>query len=811
MVKVPTPQYQGSQPLGTVQLEPAATPFQTTSAPDMSAKGRALQQLGEAGMAMAATLNQRKQDVTIREQQQKFFELERELTDPQTGIFARRGAAANGASDEIANRVDALTANMLKDDRLTTSGRLALEQWTMGQQARLVGRAVNHELDETRAYETQLVQAQLDAVADRAASDYTSTNAAAAAITQAEQAANTLADMQGQPALGAEGDDVRQAMIKEAISRVHTTRILAASNDNPELALKMLEDNKDSIDPDQYNKFKPALTAKAEEAQGDRIGTALAAGKTETGVVAAPYTGPIRESVKQLPTGAVRNQRISPIAQRNLSYILDQMGEGWDLQLVSGKQMTLEEIKAAGGERKWVNGKRVWVLDGKVVHVGSERHDDGHTADVTLTKNGVVVTPSQDEATYLRFAELAAPWFPGIGHYDGWMHIGGGPEAAWGPSGSKDTLAPQYKEAIERGRANAGKAAPLNIDAVMQDESLSLGVREQAFTSYNRVVASQTRNDKVAVDTRINELFTLIDEAYLDGYNPSFNIDQHITTEDRMLLGTRLTQVRSWAHARATGDPVVEEPGLYVDVLNATKTAEGVQKFLEVDIPTEYRGRLRDDQLTTLVARQQSMLADMQKLTTEQRIAQGTNPVSRTEIADAINPALLAVGIDMRAPTSAEMLTDAGRKRAETIYQVEEYMDYEIMDFVAKNKRKPNIIEMRALARGITARVSSYNPVGPTIWTGRDTGVIGILPELPPDLETFYRTPLTVELGFGNPVELDPKVLHAINSGYLDYQTRSGYQVPVPYTPAEIIMEIAQNPRLYFDTQKRLNELGEGN
>lgn len=105
-------------------------------------------------------------------------------------------------------------------------------------------------------------------------------------------------------------------------------------------------------------------------------------------------------------------------------------------------------VTSAGQPKEGVEGKD---------RQGSHRHDvdeTGHsnTADFYITRNGERVDMNTDRKTYLDVAQAAAAiGFTGIGHYNNFLHVGMGDQAAWGPDKTSATLAPDFKKAIETG------------------------------------------------------------------------------------------------------------------------------------------------------------------------------------------------------------------------------------------------------------------------------------------------------------------------------------------------------------------------
>lgn len=145
--------------------------------------------------------------------------------------------------------------------------------------------------------------------------------------------------------------------------------------------------------------------------------------------------------------GKIRSKPIQATLRNQLATAAAATGDGLAIEIVSGGQNPL----GVGGPR-----------------TGSERHDDGHAADVRLVRNGKPILPGEDKALYARFMEnAAAAGATGLGHYSWGVHIGGGKKAAWGPNTSSNTLDPDFRAAIERGWAGPkldGKPIERDVD-----------------------------------------------------------------------------------------------------------------------------------------------------------------------------------------------------------------------------------------------------------------------------------------------------------------------------------------------------------
>ncbi len=143
--------------------------------------------------------------------------------------------------------------------------------------------------------------------------------------------------------------------------------------------------------------------------------------------------------------GKIRSMPISSDFQARLNGVVAPLGEDIGIIVTSAGQAPI----GSGGPR-----------------TGSVRHDvdvSGHsnTADLVLTRNGVKITPSEDPELYARFFTNAAAVFPGLGHYDWGVHVGGGSVAAWGPDRRSASLDPYFGKAINAGRTGQPFEVPL--------------------------------------------------------------------------------------------------------------------------------------------------------------------------------------------------------------------------------------------------------------------------------------------------------------------------------------------------------------
>jgi hypothetical protein len=150
---------------------------------------------------------------------------------------------------------------------------------------------------------------------------------------------------------------------------------------------------------------------------------------------------PATVEVLDSTAGKTRDKPVSDTYLEDVRTAVALLGDDIGVRIVSGGQ---DPAGTPGGQR-----------------TGSTRHDvdhtgHAHTADLVLTRNGKDVLPGEDPELYARFLYQAAKTFPGIGHYEWGVHIGGGSRAAWGPDTTAATLDPYFGEAIRAGRDGTG-------------------------------------------------------------------------------------------------------------------------------------------------------------------------------------------------------------------------------------------------------------------------------------------------------------------------------------------------------------------
>lgn len=159
--------------------------------------------------------------------------------------------------------------------------------------------------------------------------------------------------------------------------------------------------------------------------------------------------------------------RSLPISAR-LRRILLAAGElaGVDtIRVTSGGQMPLATALAKGAKK--ISGSRWRLPNGKIVRIGSTRHDDGGAADLRLELNGAQqkFTTSSGQKLFADFAEkCAALGCSGLGAGVPYMgnrtiHVGFGTKAVW--SKKPHPVPCWLVNAVSRGWNN-----PINLNAI---------------------------------------------------------------------------------------------------------------------------------------------------------------------------------------------------------------------------------------------------------------------------------------------------------------------------------------------------------
>lgn len=189
--------------------------------------------------------------------------------------------------------------------------------------------------------------------------------------------------------------------------------------------------------------------------------------------------------------GATRNDPLKPEIQNAMKAAAAATGDGIGIVVHSGGQETAQEVAAGSGSR-----------------TGSTRHDHGGAGDLRLTRNGQVLDFNQNRDLYVKFAEnAAAAGLTGIGvdEAKGYIHAGGGSQASWGYRGKSNShsfLSEDFKQAIERGRANPIDSKPSTSEVSFTDTLSPTALNSLDAEMRQRMTFMNTMADRQAEQTK---------------------------------------------------------------------------------------------------------------------------------------------------------------------------------------------------------------------------------------------------------------------------------------------------------------------
>lgn len=358
-------------------------------------------------------------DADAKNAESAYREVERTaMYDKDGGYLGATGSAALGE-----NRKGAVTS--LEDERekiangLSPRAKKAFMERTQQRVENVKDVTLKHEATEFKNYTISSTEASAQGYLDDALLSFDNDYKFQDNLNAAKTEITTVSQLNGEP------PKVLEEKLERLESAAQEGRVLAYARRDPIAAYDYLTQNRDKIDPAQYNKLfdglEPAYYAKMARDTVDSGGGVQGA---PTGSNPRPVT-----TITYSNKGAVRDQKLSPQLTRTFS-VLEKLGMGFEV--TSGGQPTAEE-----------SDKRI----------GSTRHDHGDSADGYFTKNGKRLNWANEgdrraivEAiTYLRAAGAT-----GIGAGEGYMaegmvHVGFGPKATWGARGDSEE-APQWLE-----------------------------------------------------------------------------------------------------------------------------------------------------------------------------------------------------------------------------------------------------------------------------------------------------------------------------------------------------------------------------
>jgi hypothetical protein len=232
MVTIPSPVQQGAQ-TGSVSVDAANEPFRNVNfaAPDQQL-GQDLQNIGNSLGTFAGQIAAKRDRVNLRAAEAEWYSFEREISDPQSGLYTQRGINASGTTDRITTMTDAKRAEITEryEGRFATgSGKEALDQLMAGRSRSIWNAGASFEMGQLDQAEQAQYAASVETAADRASTFWNDDAEYENAISQASGAA--LGQSEGQ------GTEAEAANLQAQTSSV----VLARANKLVQNAPNMVE------------------------------------------------------------------------------------------------------------------------------------------------------------------------------------------------------------------------------------------------------------------------------------------------------------------------------------------------------------------------------------------------------------------------------------------------------------------------------------------------------------------------------------------------------------------------------------------
>lgn len=313
-------------------------------------------------------------------------------------------------------------------------------------------------------------------------------------------------------------------------------------------------------------------------------------------------TDPASVPIIDATTGKIRDKPLAPDVTKKMSAAVAAMGPGIGIMVTSGGQ---DPIGTPGGQR-----------------TGSTRHDHGDAADIVLMRDGQPVTPEEDPALYMQFFEnAAAAGFTGIGHYGGFVHVGGGSEAAWGPDKTSQTLDPLFAEAIRRGRANPmdvnGGTNKIDANSAMSPAALkALEAEMRSQITFNNQQAD--RADRIAEkelqEAQDKTSFDLSMSLYMGGQEVG-GVEIPTLTPDQVMVAVEMQEItpamgEAFLKALSTDAPTQSDLAVYNEALQRLEAGEDVTQFV-----LDNRGNLSASHAAKLIEQNRQAIDDPEETT----------------------------------------------------------------------------------------------------------------------------------------------------------------------------------------------------
>ena len=246
MVTIPSPVQQGAQ-TGSVSVEASNEPFRNVNftAPDQRL-GQDLQNIGNSLSSFAGQIAAKRDRVNGGEAEAEWYSFEKELRDPQNGLYTERGIAASGMTDRITAMTDAKRAEITQryEGRFSTgSGKEALETLMAGRSRALWNSGATYEMQQLDEAEQSQYKATLERAADTASTNWNDDAEFRSQITVAKRVAADMSEGQEQ--------DVIDGNVQAQTSAIVIARATRLVQHAPDMVEEFMQKQVDAGNMDQ--------------------------------------------------------------------------------------------------------------------------------------------------------------------------------------------------------------------------------------------------------------------------------------------------------------------------------------------------------------------------------------------------------------------------------------------------------------------------------------------------------------------------------------------------------------------------------
>lgn len=686
MVRVPTPATQGPQDLGGLETVAAQTPFQQTRLPDLSFNARQLSRIGEALGSVAAEFGRREQETVMLEAQNDINDWRNGVFNPDSGVLRQEGGAAVGATDRTIASAEEFS-NLMEQrygQRLTASGRLALRTMLQRETQSVATRVISHETSQRRAYEVDLLEANIEDALDQIIRDPTSDevfNQNVGRILTSTTQASVLSGESGTE-LGTPAANRQQEALTAAVgARVAT--LAGPQFRQPGAALSLLEDYADQIDPDTYAELYPQIReASINQRALSEAEAAAVTDRTGIAPMFVPQVGNASAGGAQIidyngmPLAIVEGENpligsldgASRMTNPDAAVTMDEMLRGpfMVLQRRLGRTLVIRDAIARAGTSRESD-------------TPGSQHFQGAALDIDITNMNY-----QERLRLVR--EALQLGFRGFGFGNGTMHIDmregdaptiwtyAGHEAGW--NGLNETQLRALTAGMQRGSWSPTTAAATGGDYISSIADPEVRARAQeAYVADVRFQDAMQSRERAQILTDIYTQVEIDYRAQQEGSGVLGDVATYLTPEAIQALGTDAAAARRYIEQVRSGAERVTDQAVYNELYTRLTSPDPAVRSAAANDPGALFAAQPDlsvSDFRSLQTLQQSLRSDTATAAAESEAARGVNTLMAEVTQTRINGVLPDViqgyaGLTARYRDAAERAEVSARMEAEAL------------------------------------------------------------------------------------------------------------------------------------------------